>query len=399
MIFSIFIFISLALITLAYGRNVLSSHKYIQQNNSIKITINKNKVIVLIPIYNEHEILKSTFYYFYQLASSLDINVIFITTELEASMVNNQSYQILNNLIGDKKHILLEHYPKKIGSKANQLNWVMDKYAGDTDYFAVFDADSRPDLRGISFVLQAKNRTAIFQMPSIYTPHALNTLASKSLAVFQTRWSYCFEIPKWRLWQNNPQKQHVMYTVGHGLFLLNIIRFSEHTISEDLELGYRLSAQRTTMTLVPFFDYALVPQKFITSIIQSSRWYYGELLAPITFWQQYKDSSLKRSLDYAYRATVRYIQILLWMVGPVLVIASLIISVTQVFVLATGITAVFAYFFLNVIVCRYQRFSYDSLVLMPIRIFINGVGPMLCVCFTLMDILKIKKFKFIKTKR
>ena len=105
------------------------------------------------------------------------------------------------------------------------------------------------------------------------------------MAVFQTRWSYCFEIPKWRAWHEHPERAHVMYVVGHGLFLSRIYGF-EQTLAEDLELGYRLSAERASLIVMPFFDRALAPKAFTMAIGQSARWYYGELLAPVTFWRQ-----------------------------------------------------------------------------------------------------------------
>ena len=234
-------------------------------------------------------------------------------------------------------------------------------------------------------------------MPSVYLPHQSNTLSSQSMANFQTRWSYCFEIPKWRTWQDQPHRSQVMYVVGHGLFVQTDIRFSEQTIAEDLELGYRLSAQRATLSVVPFFDYALVPRKFTTTIIQSSRWYYGELLAPATFWKHVRISN--NAVQYIYRCVIRYAQILLWMLGPILIIASLITAASHPLLLTVDLATIGIYWLIHALICSYRQASYSSLILMPFKLVINGLGPMLCVVYTILDLLKIREFHFLKTKR
>jgi cellulose synthase/poly-beta-1,6-N-acetylglucosamine synthase-like glycosyltransferase len=379
--------------------NIISSHRYLLKNNTVGESKVRNSVILLVPVYQETAIIANTFEYFYQIADKLNIKIIFITTEVEGSTATNETYLSVKKMIGKKSNVLLEHYPQARGSKANQLNYVMQKYEAQADYFAVFDVDSRPDIRGIQHVMQAANKTDIFQMPSIYLPHPSNSLASQTMAVFQTRWSYGFEIPKWRTWQDHPQSSHVMYVVGHGLFMQNHIRFAEQTIAEDLELGYRLSAQSATLSVVPYFDRALVPQNFRTAIIQSSRWYYGELLAPATFWQHAKDPNTNNVIRYIYRCVIRYAQILLWMLGPILVMASLIIALSNIQLFAIGLASIGSYWLLHAFICRYGHASYSSLILMPVKLIINGVGPMLCVGYTLLDILKIREFQFVKTKR
>jgi len=398
MIFSAIVILSFLAINLLYAWNVFHSRHYLLKHK----VINKNKknaVILLIPMYQETKIVAQTFKYFYEVSRSCNVKVIFVTTELEGSVADNQTHLALRKLVGNKRSILLEHYSEAHGSKAHQLNMVMEKYKDQTDYFAVFDADSRPDVRGIQYVQGAVQRTDVFQMPSTYLPHPSNALASQTMAVFQTRWSYCFEIPRWLAWQSNPGDSHIMYTVGHGLFIQNSIRFSEKTIAEDLELGYRLAAQGATLSIVPFFDYALVPQRFITAVVQSSRWYYGELLAPAIFWRYATDARTKHRAAYGYHSIIRYVQILLWMLGPILVIVSLILALPNIYLFSLGLVVICLHWLLHLFICRYQHASYRSLLLMPVKLAVNGLGPMLCVIYILLDIMKMKEFRFVKTER
>jgi cellulose synthase/poly-beta-1,6-N-acetylglucosamine synthase-like glycosyltransferase len=209
----------------------VSSRRYLLKNARSTKGQAKNDIIILIPAYREAEIVADTLRYYSEVAGVCNIRVIFVTTEVEGDTTTNKTYLTLKKLIGKEPNILLEHYPKTHGSKGSQLNMVMDKYQSQTDYFAIFDIDSRPDIRGIQYVQQATTKTDVYQMPSVYLPHPSNTLASQTMSVFQSRWSYCFEIPKWRQWQANPGKSQVMYTVGHGLFIRNDVRFSEKTIA------------------------------------------------------------------------------------------------------------------------------------------------------------------------
>jgi cellulose synthase/poly-beta-1,6-N-acetylglucosamine synthase-like glycosyltransferase len=375
----------------------MQSHKFLQQNSKIAKSKARNTVIILVPIYRETQIIVQTIDYFDELATKLNIKVLFITTEREGSPTKNKTYQAARKLLDKEPNLVLEHYPKAHGSKAEQLNWAIEKYRSSADYFAIFDADSRPDIRGIQYVLGTERPSDIFQMPTIYLPHRSNTLASQAIAVFQTRWSYCFEIPKWRAWQNHPNTARVMYLVGHGLFVSNNFRFSEQTITEDLELGYRLSSQRATLTVVPFFDYALVPRKFRTAILQSSRWYYGELLSPINFWQRAKESN--SIIQFTLRFIIRYSQILLWMIGPLLVAASIVVVAPNPVLLTIGLVSISLYWIIHAFICAYHQASRSSLILLPIKLITNGVGPMLCVIYVVLDLLKIREFNFVKTKR
>jgi hypothetical protein len=367
-----------------------------KQNTLIRGKI-RNDVIVLLPVYQEVQIITQTFDYFDRVSSRLNVKIIFITTKLEGIASKNATHLALKKIVGKNSNILLEHCPKMHGSKAGQLNWIMEKYKNQTDYFAIFDADSRPDYKGIQYVMRSNKKPAVFQMPSIYLSHMSNSLASKTIAVFQTSWSFCFEIPKWRSWQDNSCNPHVMYLVGHGLFLKNNIRLSERTITEDIEVGYRLSAQRATMVCVPFFDKAFVPKNFIDAIIQSSRWYYGELMAPITFRKYFKNSN--KIIHYSYLCLIRYSQILLWLFGPFMIIIGLIKAITFMPLFLFGLCCIGLYWTLDVFICSYIYASYDSLILMPIKFITNGIGPLLCVSYVIIDRLKIKEFKFVKTKR
>ncbi|MGH2448536.1 MAG: glycosyltransferase [Chloroflexota bacterium] len=397
MLYSLAVFLSFIGVTLLYIRDIVDSHHYVNRASGNESPA-KREVILLIPVYKEAEIINQTYGYFAEIAKTCDVKVIFITTEAEGSASDNATYSLLEKL-NRNKDVELKHYNGVRLSKAAQVNAVMDEYKNKTDYFAIFDADSRPDPRGIKFVLQSESQTDVFQMPSIYLPHKTNTLASQTMAVFQTRWSYCFEIPKWRKWQSWTNGPSVMYVVGHGLFIKNNIRFSESTITEDLELGYRLSAKRATMTLVPYFDTAHVPKKFTTAVIQSSRWYYGELVAPITFWKYAPKAKTGHSAEYSVRSLIRYAQILLWMAGPLFVISGLIMSTDNPVLLMLGLTSITLYWLMHSLICYYGNASYQSLLLMPIKLVINGIGPMLCFIYTLLDILKLKEFRFVKTAR
>ncbi len=399
MILSYAILPSFLFINLCYLRAIVSSNSYLKnQARLIKNSRARNSVTILIPLYKEGRIALETVSYFSELASKLSCDVVFVTTAREGSLKNNETFQMVRKLVDQHNYLSIKHYPYRHGAKASQLNWAMKKLGPHVKYFAIFDADSRPDFRGLLYVKNSRLQPDVFQMPTVYRPHPSESLASKALAVFQTRWTYCFEIPKWQQWQNNPNTSYPMYLVGHGIFLKNGIHFSEDTLTEDLELGYRLSAKRAQLNLVPYFDYATTPRKLYMAIIQSSRWYYGELFSLGSFIKLSKQSD--NIIFYMCRATIRYVQILLWMLGPVLVLLATALSVASPLLLGLAIVNIAMYCYaLHILVCRYQGLSLSYVILLPVKAVLNGLGPMLCAYFVMLDALNIRKFHFTKTER
>lgn len=398
---SILIYTAFILISLTYTYEVLKSIFYIRIASSTRDDKRQivNKITILIPMYKESTIAGETVQFFSQIASRLHIEVFFITTEKEGAPETNATYQIIYKAINGTKNLHLLHYPNRQGDKAAQINWAADVRISSDAFLAIFDADSRPDYRGISYVQHSSSDVDVFQMPSIYLPHQSNSIESRASAIFQTRWTYCFEIPRWIRWQHSRRSPLCMYLVGHGLFIKNGIRFPEDTITEDLKLGYKLSSSNVNFVLVPFFDYAYTPKAFSSVIVQSSRWFYGELLSLQTFYNQYRKLP-NQKLIYFIRATIRYAQVLLWLLGPtILLLCVLISTASSSQELALFSIGFFLYILPHGIVGYHNALSIKSLALVPIRAAINSIGPMLCIYNVILDRLKIKKIDFISTKR
>ena len=78
--------------TLVYARGIIKSHRYLLKNNKINKSAVRNSVILLVPIYQEAQIIDQTFNYFHQIVDKLNIKIIFITTEVEGSIYTNKTY-------------------------------------------------------------------------------------------------------------------------------------------------------------------------------------------------------------------------------------------------------------------------------------------------------------------
>ncbi len=400
-IFSIVVALGFTFTNCWYLARIIRSGRYIKSKNQHSKSLNRNRVQILVPVYCEEKIASDTVAYYSQLAKNIGVKICFITSEREGGVESNSTYKAISSLIGNNEILSIRHCPKLSGAKAGQLNWIISQLGSEKiDYFAIFDADSRPDEKGIEFVMHTDSMTDIFQMPAVYLPHMSHTLSSRAASVFQTRWSLCFEVPQWIRWEKKRGVPQAMYLVGHGLFVRPGIRFSEETITEDLELGYRLSAKAKSLTLVPHFDYCRVPKTFSIGVIQSSRWYYGE----ITSWKVFLSQLInqERKSAYIWRILVRYSQIMLWMIGPWLSLVGIAIAVlnSNVGLTLILILNILIYcYVLHYVTCKVIGLSKLSLILIPIKSLINSLGPILCILLMVLDVTKIKELKFIKTVR
>lgn len=87
------------------------------------------------------------------------------------------------------------------------------------------------------------------------------------------------------------------------------------------------------------------------------------------------------------------------MLGPILVIGSLVLAIPNKLFIALGLGTVVMHLCMHAFICSYTHSSYRSLLLMPFKLIINGAGPMLCVVYALLDTINLRKLRFVKTER
>jgi cellulose synthase/poly-beta-1,6-N-acetylglucosamine synthase-like glycosyltransferase len=389
-----------------YSARTLKTMRYlgeVQAKQKLKAKTT-NKVIILIPVFKEELIAKDTVAYFEKIAAVLNTHVVFISTAREGRKNKNPTHKKILKLIRGSSSLKIIHFPHRAGAKAAQINHALDMFGpgNKTTYFAIFDADSRPDVNGIKYVMRCGLRPHVFQMPSRYDAGIRKGDHTKqAFALFQTRWTLCYEIPKWIAWSKDMKnRSRAMYLVGHGLFVDASIRFSENTIAEDLELGYRLSSRGTSIQIVPYFDRCTAASGLKSNVMQLSRWFYGELMFLGAYMQNIKACTGRVSYTISY--LLRCMHILSWMFGVPAIVVALLLSISggyefEAVMLIIGI--LFYCFALHAITNRLLRVSNLSLLLTPARCAIIFLGPMLCILRIILDFLSIKQLTFNKTGR
>ena len=405
MLENICLFVALAFIYITAMRTcrthkswaILSEKKSKMNKNTIKKT-----VAILIPVYNEVPIIKDTIAYFSELSERFDIDIYYITTSKEGVGTDNKTENIIRKLVNNKSTIV--HCPKKTGAKASQLNYAFEYIKKSYDYFSIFDVDSRPDARAFEYIMHDTKSPDLYQMPSVYSRGIENaSLLVKSNAIFQTRWTMCYEIPHWLFWECNIHRP-LMYTVGHGLFIKSSYLknprhiFREDTIAEDIWYGYTASSNNATLSLIPFADYCTVPPSTLGNIKQTSRWFNGELRLAYL-----KDELLKirkNKLHSVLLIIKRYLEIMLWPFGPPLIMLSTILSFffTNYWILIMHLFGILLY----AVALHYEtniKINNSSKPLIYLGISIKSLLNCLGIYQNIMSVVTKCSLEFVKTER
>jgi hypothetical protein len=240
----------------------------------------------LIPLFQETSILLNTIKYFSGLERNTHIEIFYITTQKEGSQQNNAT---LNLLLQHKLEKNIIHYPYYVGDKSHQLNYAFQEIYKKirkndlTDaYFAIFDADSRPELEVFDYILNDVSSEMIYQLLSIYSTN-YDTVSSINQAnsILQTRRTFSFEFPKLLSNFTHQKGTSLMYLIGHGLIIRGDIRkkfpFPENTLAEDIAYGYKMNIQNIFAKPLPFYDYCSVPYNYFHNLCQTARRFQGEL--------------------------------------------------------------------------------------------------------------------------
>ncbi len=166
----------------------------------------------------------------------------------------------------------------EMGYKAEQVNVALKNIqeSGENILVGIYDLDSRPDQGVFDYVLN--NEIQVGQQFTLYDAN-INNLNPLSLAgaLHQTSWSLGFEMFNFFF-----PKRRLVYTVGHGLFistetLKRCGLFDENCMAEDLMYGYKASVAKQNVHVIPYFEHAKFVKTVREFILQSARWYAGEL--------------------------------------------------------------------------------------------------------------------------
>jgi hypothetical protein len=390
------------------------------RNRTINSDYNKNlKLNILIPVFNEEEIITQTVEYFSyildEINKSFEAELFFVSTNREAEFSKNKTVKViqnsLKNLNINSKIDILHFDLDKNSNKAIQLNFAikninknynLNKYKNN--YFAIFDADSRPELGAFLYFNNQVNINLnyIYQMPTLFIQNIKNiSFNNQANAIFQTRRVLAFEISSWL------NKKSLNYLVGHGLFINSKVfteknlYFDEKTITEDLIFGYETNLQKIYPEIIPYFDFSTVPKSIFINIKQTARWFSGDLF----FFK-----SLKFHKKFNKLVLFRYFHIFEWLFGSILlnfIFLFLIINLNLCFLLLFFGTLFFYIFILHFFALRIiqkiktdLKIKYINLIFgLFIKAMTNSFGPIYGVFREFLSLVKLKKYEFEKTER
>lgn len=219
----------------------------------------------------------------------------------EAKVINSQFRQKIISVI---------NYPYKNGVMSHQINYVIkrlgDDKRSDNSVFAVYNADSRPNLDTLKFVtatlreFETKTgfRPNIVQQSSLFTlnynqyPKTVTGYILKSASLFQTKWTLVRELSRFRAqsfsainYKGNFISElfntRISHCVGHGLFVRFGVLKSEYlpteTINEDLPFGYYQCCKGEPILPLPILENSECPES-ITSLINQKRFWFSPYL-------------------------------------------------------------------------------------------------------------------------
>jgi hypothetical protein len=301
------------------------------------------KLFILIPVLNESAIIEDTALYFLNFTKNISINfkIVFITTEREL-LSNNiiNTINIVKKLSSQFEKIIHLHYPFTQGRMAHQLNYgiktLLKSYdVKFDDFFAVYNADSRPDKRTLPWVLNEINNKEkeVFQQYGNYcfNINNLNNSILFSSSLWQTRWSLGFEIynslkQSWFLNKTNKFFYYfrpVNYCIGHGLFFSRrvyekVFGFDEDMHNEDAILGLKLCVFKKSINPVPYFDYCETTDSVFSLFRQQSSWFLGPFQA-FKYYNKIKHQFNNINVLSLFILSVKlFFHSIYWLFGPII---------------------------------------------------------------------------------
>lgn len=342
----------------------------------------------------------------------------------------NRLAKQINSRVG-KKLILVMNYPHEAGVMGHQINYVVRELNKNNQcknsIFAVYNADSRPNLNTLKYVSQTivdyESKTGIkpniVQQSSLFTlnyneyPKTVTGYILRSASLFQTKWTLVRELARFR-----SQSEHVIksknniiskfihtkisHCVGHGLFVRMKLLAKEYlpteTISEDLPFGYYQCCKGEPILPLPILENSETPNT-ITGLINQKRVWFTPYLQYLNCRRRILNLKTHRDrLEVEMLTSQAEFDGFVWLVQSFVLFVPLLIgmyfrNIVLIFLWVGGISL---YWFIPIVIIyikldrleiiagkqRTQRSISDFLLTSLSGLFIlltHSVGPMLCV--------------------
>jgi cellulose synthase/poly-beta-1,6-N-acetylglucosamine synthase-like glycosyltransferase len=375
-----------------------------------------NCIQLLVPVYDESAVIEASVKYFTQFAFHSGVHLYYISTQKEG--VNGPTIQALQALTKQYDFTWL-HYPGVGGKKADQLNWairwILDNKPVESNqrtYFGIYDVDSRPEPRTIDALLYASDQ--IYQQPAIYLENYRRIGTFQRVgALLQTKWELSRNVAVWRENYRRHLQGRSMVSlhscIGHGLFIRSDLLqdeafFNTETLTEDLELGYRLAFQGIPITLLPVVDICGYAPTALDTIPQTSRWFSGE----VNLYRYYRQT--KQNFFFTWLVLKRYYLTFKWALGaPLLTMALAVLIIRYPATILLLLLSVLLYIYIPIKwLCRFPLWTkylgdnanlVSLVVVSIIRPLFNSLGPLSYLLAAPLHALQRKPLFFVRTPK
>ncbi|EKE05828.1 MAG: hypothetical protein ACD_19C00176G0050 [uncultured bacterium] len=269
----------------------------------------------------------------------------------EADIINSQFKQ---------KIVTVINYPNRYGVMGHQINYVIKKLGTNNRYnnsiFAVYNADSRPNLDTLKFVtatlqefeIKTGFKPNIVQQSSLFTlnynkyPKTITGYILKSALLFQTKWTLVRELSRFRAqsfssvhYKNSFVSKlfntKISHCVGHGLFVRFGILKNEYlpteTINEDLPFGYYQCCKGEPILPLPILENSESPES-ISSLINQKRFWFSPYLEYLSCRRRVLQNKKYRSrIEVEVLTAQAEFTGVIWLLQSFILFAPLIISI------------------------------------------------------------------------
>lgn len=173
------------------------------------------------------------------------------------------------------------HYPNNEGIMADQLNYVLKNFKFDDEdkyYYSVYNADSLPNKKTISEVIETINKNNYPKVIQQYSVPLINwnelSTLMKGFAIYQSN----FELRYGLLNSHFPSKYLYTYVVGHGMYvrvdtLKEIGGFENKYWCEDIYMSLVLRSKNIPIYPISNLEIMQSPQYLSILTKQNAVWF------------------------------------------------------------------------------------------------------------------------------
>ena len=301
--FLIFIYIIFIFQTCRTIISILSSLRFLKHSYTDKAPDASLRIFIIIPVLYEQQQIIKTLEYFYELIKDTDsLHIIIVTTKKEVERKEElTTHNLLEAYLGinELKRVKICCYPETTGYMAHQLNYAVNRYEEIKSYdlIAIYNADSRPHRDTFKWILDNHKNQAIYQQISVplknfhFFDKDIKGSLLKAFSILQVKFSLAHELPRLR---RTVAKNKIIsnysnaHCIGHGLFirkgiLLELNKFSEETMTEDLFLGYLARVKGYPIVPIPLVENIDSPTTIKKNFRQKTIWFWGPMYYPYYF--------------------------------------------------------------------------------------------------------------------